>query len=64
MTEYIYYYLLASSGEIEKIGSGTTFKEVSGSVMMKVLIPIPPLAEEKRIVEKLDELLPLCDALE
>ena len=26
------------------------------------LIPLPPLAEQKRIVEKLDNLLPLCEA--
>ena len=26
------------------------------------LIPLPPLAEQKRIVEKLDKLLPLCEA--
>lgn len=31
--------------------------------IVKVLIPLPPLAEQKRIVEKLEQLLPLCERL-
>ena len=31
--------------------------------IVKVLIPLPPLAEQKRIVEKREQLLPLCGRL-
>lgn len=31
--------------------------------LSKCLIPLPPLAEQKRIVEKLEQLLPLCERL-
>ena len=35
----------------------------SGGRCKQMLIPLPPLAEKKRIVQKLDEILPLCEQL-
>ena len=50
--------------EINANAPGTTFKEVSGKIVAGVPIPLPPLAEQHRIVAKVDELMALCDRLE
>ena len=57
LTNYIYYTLLALVDSIKKIGTGTTFKEVSGSVVERIIIPLPPIREQRRIVEQLDRFL-------
>jgi type I restriction enzyme S subunit len=64
MSEFILIYLRASIVEFEARASGTTFMEVSGKVVSGVPFPLPPLAEQKRIVAKVDELMALCDKLE
>ena len=61
---YIYYFLLAEKENISLKASGTTFKELSGTEFGKIFIPLPPLAEQKRIIEKIEELLALVDDLE
>lgn len=61
---FFYWALRAFAPAIERLGSGTTFKEVSGAVMESVPLPLPPLEEQKRIVEEIDSLMDLCDRLE
>ena len=62
--EYTYYFLLASAKKIDAEASGTTFKEVSGAIVSKILLPLPPLSEQLKIVSRANELMSLCDQLE
>jgi len=49
---------------INTLIAGTTRQRVSRSNLASVVIPVPPLAEQKRIVAKVDQLMALCDDLE
>ena len=46
-----------------QVSYGTKMPRLGTTDGKLALIPLPPLAEQKRIVAKLNELLPLCDAL-
>ena len=46
---FLYYALKYNKEKIEAIGSGTTFKEVSGAIMKNFEISLPPLEEQRRI---------------
>lgn len=44
--------------------TGTTIKNVSLKTMRELPIPLPPLNEQERIVERVNQLFKLCDTLE
>ena len=46
------------------LGTGSTFPSISYKDIASLQIDLPPLAEQKRIVAKVDELMALCDQLE
>ena len=59
--EYICYYINAIS--LAPYVTGTAQPKMNQENMNAIWVPLPPLAEQKRIVAKLEELLPLCEKL-
>jgi type I restriction enzyme S subunit len=63
-TEYLYLFLLAQRDEFRLASEGGAQPNISKVKIVNTLIPLPPLAEQHRIVAKVDELMALCDQLE
>ena len=62
--KYIFYVLKLSQNIFERMGEGSTKqKELRPSSLAKYILPIPSLAEQHRIVARLEELLSLCRQL-
>ena len=61
--KFLFYFLMASRTAFIKMGEGGAQPNISKEKIVNALFPLPPLAEQKRIVEKLKQLLPLCERL-
>lgn len=53
--DYLYYWLRAHKVQLQSLGNGATFKEISKNVISKVELPLPPLPEQRRIAAILDK---------
>lgn len=62
--KYLLFFLRTEQESMKKISNGGVQVFVSLSFLRNYLFPLPPLAEQKRIVAKLEEILPLCEKLE
>lgn len=62
---FFYYYLQANRSFIERMANGSTNQVfLNLSKCKNWPIPLPPLAEQKRIVAKIEQLMARCDGLE
>lgn len=63
-TKFLFYYLLAERDNLRKRGDGGAQPNISREKIIAYLLPLPPLAEQKRIVAKVEELMSLVINLE
>jgi len=61
---YLMVYLKGMASEIQSKASGGAQPFVSLTFLRNHIFPLPPLAEQKRIVAKIDQLMALCDTLD
>ena len=61
---YLFNYLLSQRAAFHEASEGGAQPNLSKVKIIAFPFPLPPLAEQKRIVAKVDELMALCDRLE
>ena len=62
--EYFYYIFNLYKGAGWIAGKGIGIQGLSSNALHAIIAPLPPVAEQKRIVAKLEEILPLIDRYE
>ncbi|MBR3980406.1 MAG: restriction endonuclease subunit S [Bacteroidales bacterium] len=62
--KFVYYLfsLYAQNGRLEKYFTGTTIKHLTGQSLKSIEIPLPPLAEQQRIVAEIESRLSQAEA--
>lgn len=60
-SEYLYWYLKSIKHILEAKASGTTFLELSAKKAGEVEIPLPPISEQQRIVNRIESLFVKLD---
>ena len=67
LNKYLYYYLLSPTfmrfANARDKAKGVAYPAIGEKDFFNGIIALPPVAEQKRIVAKLEEILPLCDRL-
>jgi len=61
-SDYLYWFLKFTTPQIRKLGSGTTFPELSKTRALEITIPVAPLNEQRRIVAAIEEQFSRLDA--
>ncbi len=61
--KFAYYSFLVKKPSFESNATGSTFKSISKRIISEEILPLPPLEEQKRIVARIEELMPRIDKL-
>ena len=63
MTDYIFFFLKNLQSYMYSISKGCTQSNINLSILKNIIIPVPPLAEQKRIATKLEDIFSQIDSI-
>ena len=61
--KYFLYMLMAYKAILDSLATRSAQKNINLDTIASLAYPLPPLAEQQRIVARVEELLAMCDAL-
>ncbi len=61
---YFEFFVRTAKANLQEFAPSTAQKNINLGILVQLLIPLPPLSEQHRIVAKVDELMALCNQLE
>lgn len=64
LNQYIYFYFQYYYESLRKKAEGSSQPNLNLTKIRECVIPVPPLAEQKRIVARIEEIFAVCDKLE
>ena len=66
ISPYFYQYVMMAyeaQGVLKRISTGVTIKHLTGSTLSQMPVPLPPIAEQQRIVERINSLFLCLDTM-
>lgn len=60
--KYLLYFFRYYEAQLQRSGTGTTFKAITQNVVKNIEVPVPSIEEQERIVFKIEELFSKLDA--
>ena len=62
--DFCFFWLILLKDYFNENSTGSTFSSISGEIIRNAFIPLPPLAEQHRIVEKIETYFSFLDTIE
>ena len=61
---YLYFFLFSQTKNLRQINQGAAQPNLNTSIVKRIILPLPPLAEQRRIVAEVERRLSIADGVE